>query len=394
MANQGRGGAKHFSKPMVDPYLLYKTLHKHHELVTNVGGYETVSRSQGTDAKGLHQCLPLLQDLVQISPTGEIHPGPFRQALMKLVQEKPQVNNSSFNGSVWANMRVERLTVALLHLRRLKTDEEMRKCVAKLTGKEFQELKELAKQLQDKDAAGNENDPPLAKRRELKKEDSEISKDSDGYPKCFESPGKPLAADEPSLTKGGNSLALQLPTETDPERSAFFGKRRKGSGQIASSSSWQKEGQDTSLTKALGLEEKKKNKKRKGAKIRAKKKPAAAAVPGLGELQVAVAAVPKGKPKGKARSKAKATQEAAALTKGPESLAFAKMYYKDAGKAAIRMTQPMFRQLFQFGSFQLSKAELFEICDTAITRMVAGQLAVKDCEAWCKHRFEALLKGA
>lgn len=382
MANEGRGGAKHFSKPMVDPYLLYKTLHKHHELVANVGGYETVSRSQGTDAKGLHQCLPLLQDLLQISPTGEIHPGPFRQALMKLVQEKPQVNSTAFNGGVWANMRVERLTVALLHLRRLKADEEMRKCVAKLTGTEFQQLKELAKQLQDKDAAGNENDPPLAKRRELKKEDSEISKDSDGYPKCFTSPGKALAADEPSLTKGGNPLALQ-----DPERSPFFGKRRKGSGQIASSSSWQKEGQDTSLTKALGLEKKKR--KKRGPK----KKPAAAAESGLGH-QVATAAAPKGKPKGKARSKAKATQKAAALTKGPESLAFAKMYYKDAGKAAIRMTQPMFRQLFQFGSFQLSKAELYEICDTAITRMVAGQLAVKDCEAWCKHRFEALLKGA
>lgn len=81
------------------------------------------------------------------------------------------------------------------------------------------------------------------------------------------------------------------------------------------------------------------------------------------------------------------------MTKGSGGLAFAKMYYKDAGKAAIRQTKPMFRQLFQFGSFDLSKVELFEICDTAISRMLAGQLAVKDCERWCKQKFEAVQKG-
>ena len=103
--------------------------------------YETISRSQATDAKGLIHCLPLLEDLLQISPCGEIHPNPLRQSIMKLVQEKPAMNQTDWNCQVWTNLRAERVTVILLHLRRLKSEEEMRKCVGKLTGKDCLQLK-------------------------------------------------------------------------------------------------------------------------------------------------------------------------------------------------------------------------------------------------------------
>ena len=38
----GKGGHKHFAKPYVDPYLLYKAFHTHEELLKSFGAYETV----------------------------------------------------------------------------------------------------------------------------------------------------------------------------------------------------------------------------------------------------------------------------------------------------------------------------------------------------------------
>ena len=127
-----RGGARHFSKPMVVPFVLFQTLNKHVSLVSSLGRYETVSRQQATDAKGLVHCLPLLEALLDLSPTGEIHPGPLRQALLKLVQHKPKINTTDFNGLVYCNMRAERVTTVLLHLRRLKSEEELAKVAAKV----------------------------------------------------------------------------------------------------------------------------------------------------------------------------------------------------------------------------------------------------------------------
>ncbi|CAL1164253.1 unnamed protein product [Cladocopium goreaui] len=191
---------------MVDPFVLFQTLNQHVSLVSSLGRYETVSRQQATDAKGLVHCLPLLEALLDLSPTGEIHPGPLRQALLKLVQHKPKINTTDFNGMVYCNMRAERVTTVLLHLRRLKSEEELAKVAAKVSGKEYQLLKELAQNLAGKDTEQNSDEEreaasldkrgqqeeeeagPLAKRRQLKKEDSAISMDSSGFPKCLQSP--------------------------------------------------------------------------------------------------------------------------------------------------------------------------------------------------------------
>ncbi|CAL1149973.1 unnamed protein product [Cladocopium goreaui] len=191
---------------MVDPFVLFQTLNQHVSLVSSLGRYETVSRQQATDAKGLVHCLPLLEALLDLSPTGEIHPGPLRQALLKLVQHKPKINTTDFNGLVYCNMRAERVTTVLLHLRRLKSEEELAKVAAKVSGKEYQLLKELAQNLAGKDTEQNSDEEreaasldkrgqqeeeeagPLAKRRQLKKEDSAISMDSSGFPKCLQSP--------------------------------------------------------------------------------------------------------------------------------------------------------------------------------------------------------------
>ena len=49
----GRGGARHFTKPVVDTDVLYSCLEKHQAMVSNLGQYDHISRSQGVDAKGL-----------------------------------------------------------------------------------------------------------------------------------------------------------------------------------------------------------------------------------------------------------------------------------------------------------------------------------------------------
>ena len=287
-----KGGARHFSKPMVDPFLLYKTLSNHVSLVASLGSYETTSRQQATDAKGLVHCLPLLEALLNLSPTGEIHPGPLRQALLKLVQHKPKLNTTDFNGQVYCNMRAERITTVLLHLRRLKSEDELKKIAAKVNGKEFQLLKELAQNLvagkdsekdndDEKEAASldkrsqldndeeEEEAAPLVKRRQLKKEDSAISMDSSGFPKCLQSPqqSNALALEDSPLTKGAASSSKTLPHQ------GSFLKRRKGSV-VLKKPSWNSKDQDHSLTKALALGKKAACKKdEEGSKM---KRPAAA----------------------------------------------------------------------------------------------------------------------
>ena len=283
----GKGGHKHFAKPYVDPYLLYKAFHTHEELLKSFGAYETVSRSQATDAKGLIHCLPLLEDLLKISPSGEIHPNPLRQSIMKLVQEKPAMNQTDWNCQVWTNMRAERVTVILLHLRRLKSEEEMRKCVGKLTGKDCLQLKNLVSMLgndscngepldkrdkeepldkrgmeEGKEEEGEEEEeeedeeqkaetPPLDKRRKLQKHESDVSLNSSGFPACLNSPGQsePLPSKADPLPKGGS-----------------FMKRRKGHKVAAQSSSWKPQDKDTGLTKAMGLGTKKESTSKKSSK--------------------------------------------------------------------------------------------------------------------------------
>ena len=52
--------------------------------------------------------------------------------MLKLVQHKPKINTTDFNGLVYCNLRAERVTTVLLHLRRLKSEEELAKVAAKV----------------------------------------------------------------------------------------------------------------------------------------------------------------------------------------------------------------------------------------------------------------------
>lgn len=117
-AKRGRGGARHTPKPFTDEGVLFKVLADHKELVKDLGPYELISRSGAVDPKGLVRNLDLVRDLLRAEPTGEVHTQPMRQALLKLMRNDPTVNTSRFNGSVWSNLKGERLGCLLNHTRK------------------------------------------------------------------------------------------------------------------------------------------------------------------------------------------------------------------------------------------------------------------------------------
>ena len=66
------------------------------------------------------EIIALLESLVKVSATFEVHSGPLRTCLLTLAKDKPSLNTSKFNGQVWANIKTERLVVVMAHCRRLK----------------------------------------------------------------------------------------------------------------------------------------------------------------------------------------------------------------------------------------------------------------------------------
>ena len=213
----GKGGARNFVKSFIDPGILLEALSKHQDLLQKFGTYDKISRNQSLDPKGLFSVLPLIRSVLEISPSGDIHSAAVRQVLLRMVTDKPSLNNSEWNGQIFCNLRAERLNVVLYHFRRLKSKEEVRKCAAKLTASEFQQLQAVVDML-DAPAEAPQED----KKRKLKQEVSDATLDSDGYPKCLETPSpKPKKVSEAALAKGKGSPTASL--------APSFLRRRKGS---------------------------------------------------------------------------------------------------------------------------------------------------------------------
>ena len=88
--------------------------------------------------------LPLINALVDIEGSAEIHPHGVRSALLHLITEKPELNTSKYN----VNFRAERLGVLLHHVRKLARNKPTPSVVSALTAQEFQELTETLKKVQ------------------------------------------------------------------------------------------------------------------------------------------------------------------------------------------------------------------------------------------------------
>ena len=215
-----KGGARHFSKPYVDTGLVFTVLEDNKDLLQDLKNYECTSKNNAPDAKGLIQTLPLWKGLLRLESSGEIHSQPLRTALIKVLSNSPELNKSGHSGQVWANLRMERITTLLYHVRKVgreATKEPLLACAAKLTREQYEKLQEglklldgniLGKALEKANPPEGANGNALGKaealekaessqakllekkdsKRKLKQEDSEVSMDNKGFPKMFGSP--------------------------------------------------------------------------------------------------------------------------------------------------------------------------------------------------------------
>eukprot|EP00435_Cladocopium_sp_Y103_P000214 s4807_g1.t1 len=203
-----RGGPRHFSKPYIEAGLLFQVFSQHEDRVQDFKTYEHLSSGSSPDPKGIIYCLGLLQDLIKIAPQAELHPSPLRDAMLRLLTNKPLLNTSGHNGAVWCNGRAERVNVLLAHLRKLKRSGPSSRCASMLTGLEYTQLADLLKLVQPRPEEGKDPLPlengeakesPSKKvkkqdsqehqpKKKLKKEDSDISLDSQGFPSFLKTP--------------------------------------------------------------------------------------------------------------------------------------------------------------------------------------------------------------
>ena len=222
----------HTPKPQVDEGLLFKAISNQSALLKNLGSYEHISTSQGCDPKGLVKILPLVRSLIDLEGTCEIHPSCLRKAIFSVLMEEPQLNDSKYAGSVWTNLKIERITVILSHVRRLagSSSSGLKQCAARLSGAEYLQLQEVVQKVTKKVAAVSEalelpvEEAPLTKSG-LKKEISDASLNSRGMPSCFDTPESqkeksPLTEEvvSGSLTKGASSRPKALSKPSFPRR--------------------------------------------------------------------------------------------------------------------------------------------------------------------------------
>ena len=116
-----------------NPSWMLSILSSNAGLVSDLGSCEHLSKTHAPGPKGLLHCLDLWKALVKAEPSGSCHTRPMRQALLSLLVKKPHLNTTTHSGEVWANLRVERITCLLMHVRKVKRDGLQALCAAKLS---------------------------------------------------------------------------------------------------------------------------------------------------------------------------------------------------------------------------------------------------------------------
>ena len=144
-----KGGPRHIQKPYVDAKMLHTCFEKHKDLLKDMHAYDHISSACAPDPKALLSLQPLWSGLVGLEASGSTHPQPMRQALLSLLGEFPELNTSKSSGSVWCNLKVERLNCMLAHVRKLaRPNTDNGPVVAKLTASEYAKLKAGLEQLE------------------------------------------------------------------------------------------------------------------------------------------------------------------------------------------------------------------------------------------------------
>ena len=75
--------------------------------------------------KGLVRNMDLWVALGKAEPTAEVAPAPLKQALLSLLTNHTEMNNTKHRGEVWVQLRANRITILLAHVRKVKRDGAM-----------------------------------------------------------------------------------------------------------------------------------------------------------------------------------------------------------------------------------------------------------------------------
>ena len=196
-------------------------LKEQQHLVADMGPYESLSKNQGCNPKGIVKMLPLINGFVSLPPTFELRSSSLRTALFQLLLEN-RINQTKLNGTVFINLRIERFTALLYHFRRLNCAEDLRCCASQLTSPELLEVLELVDRkeapepclaLVPLDKSEDKQGEAASSSRKLKENLSEVSLDSEGFPNMFK---------EPPSSSAAPPLPAALPKGSVDERAPAF----------------------------------------------------------------------------------------------------------------------------------------------------------------------------
>jgi hypothetical protein len=181
----------------------------------NFGLYESVARSQAAVGKGLLQNRQLLLALLSLYPLLEFLMSSIKKGFIRALVQRPTLNTGQYANNIWAGFRAERVLTLCNHLRRIAREPiRFQQCISKMTPAEVQELKELMDKVQlppgvssstqghsstaasgsgstagrvsGSTACGSDSAAATGSgSRQLKKEDSIVTVDSDGFPKML-----------------------------------------------------------------------------------------------------------------------------------------------------------------------------------------------------------------
>ena len=250
MRPSGRGGPRRVSVDEVDTGLVVECFGRHMELLSSLGSYESKSRTDQPDGKGLLFLGSFVKDVIKISPSCELSIPSIRKACERLVFQEPHINKSVYNNNLWASLRQERITCVLNHARKLKREpDRMRQVSGHLARQELIDLKSMIEKIQlsagDVPEDGADSDletlycpsncmqgAEASSCRRLRANASDVSVDADGFPKMLsaETPTMPPDPVAPGRLSGPllvGDAALQASMGCGPPRCKHGGARRK-----------------------------------------------------------------------------------------------------------------------------------------------------------------------
>ena len=214
--NSGRGGKRRATvEESVDDGVLLDIFGRHADKISSFGIYEHQSTSSQPCGKGLLALKEFILETAQAKPSCELPIGDVKKALGRLVFTRASVNKSIYNNQLWRGLRQERVTCILNHVRRLRRDEDrLRQVCLKLTASETLALQNLLSSVKLGSGAGTGDQAQdsdqetvfheeTSDKRSLKQNSSDVSVDSLGFPKMFDSPRKV----DDSLGSAGRSEA-------------------------------------------------------------------------------------------------------------------------------------------------------------------------------------------